>query len=166
MAKTLNELLKIINATDPDSGEEFLKLLEPQKYDRIEMGSIMEATLGNDLTCYYDKKDIADYLEFITNYEPSKDDSDSDDGDNIDLSEVKDFIRDNKEDIIEESYKLFMETHPVYIHAAVENYLEEMTGVDVTTAIGDKDFEFTFEDDDEESDEDPDDISVDEDEEE
>ena len=84
MAKSMNELLDIINATDPDSGEEFLKLLQPEKYDRYEMGSILEVTLGNDLTCYYDKKDIRAYLNYLMKH------------DDID-EEVKEYIKDNKD---------------------------------------------------------------------
>lgn len=141
MAKSLNELLDIINATDPESGEEFLKLLEPEKYDRVEMGSIMEATLGYDATCYYDKKDIDDYLTFILD----RDDIDDD---------TKAFITGNRDDIVEESFNMYMEQRLIHVHGAVEAYIQEMTGIDVGDIIGDEDLDFTFEDD--EPDEDPD----------
>lgn len=126
MAKHLNELLDIINASDPEAGEDFLKLLQPEKLDRYEMGSLMEATLGNDLTSYYDKKEISDYLTLIENHELIADD-------------LKEFIRSNREEIIKDCYDDYDSTRPVFTHGAVDGYLEERFGYNVSEIIGDED---------------------------
>lgn len=158
MAKTMNELLDIIKASDPEAGEEFLKLLQPEKVDRYEMGSILEATVGNDLTSYYDKKDISDYLKFIESHDLIDD-------------EVKAYIKDNREEIIKVCFDDFDSQRAPMLHATVDGYLEEVLGYDISDIIGDSDLEpefdddggirlvgVTSEDDDEESDEDyPDD---------
>lgn len=128
MAKTMNELLDIINATDPDSGEEFLKLLQPEKFDRYEMGSILEAALGNDLTSYYDKKDINDYLKFIESHEMIDDD-------------LKQYIKDNREEIIKVCFDDFDSQRVIYSHGAVDAYLEEIFGYDISEIIGDSDMD-------------------------
>lgn len=126
MARTLNELLDVINATDPESGEEFLKLLEPEKYDRYEMGSIMEATIGNDLTSYYDKKTIADYLDIILKVEDVPD-------------ELKEYIEDNREEIIERAYTDYDDANrDLMLISTTEAYLEEQTGYDVNQFIDDE----------------------------
>lgn len=139
MAKTMNELLDIINATDPDSGEEFLKLLQPEKFDRYEMGSILEATLGHDLTSYYDKKEIGDYLKFIESYELI-DDEESEDSKQA-LDEIKDYIRDNREEIIKVCFDDFDSQRSIQTHAAVDNYFDEIFGCDISEIIGDADLE-------------------------
>ena len=126
MAKTMNELLDIINASDPEAGEEFLRLLQPEKVDRYEMGSILESTLGHDLTSYYDKKDISDYLTFIEHH------------DRID-SEVKEYIADNREEIIKVCFDDFDSQRVVQTHAAVDGYIGEIFGYDISEIIGDED---------------------------
>lgn len=129
MAKTMNELLDIINASDPEAGEEFLKLLQPEKFDRYEMGSILEATLGHDLTNFYDKEDIRNYLKFIESHESP------------DIDEVKEYIKDNREEIIKACLDEFDSTRIVHIHGAVDAYLEEIFGYDISDIIGDSDLE-------------------------
>lgn len=136
MAKSMNELLDIINATDPDSGEEFLKLLQPEKYDRYEMGSILEVTLGNDLTCYYDKKDIRAYLNYLMKH------------DDID-EEVKEYIKDNKDEIVDQCYIDFDGDRTLYLHGIVEGHLEKVLslGYNISDIIDDGDLNPEFDED-------------------
>lgn len=157
MAKTMNELLDIINASDPESGEEFLKLLQPEKYDRYEMGAILEATIGNDLTCYYDKDEINKYLDFIMKHEYIDD-------------EIKAYIQDNRDEIIRECYNDFDGQRAIHLHGTVDGYLETVLGLCddyISDIIGDEDLNVvegengmvrfdTVEADDEETDVDPD----------
>ena len=120
----------------PDSGEEFLKLLQPEKYDRYEMGSILEVTLGNDLTCYYDKKDIRAYLNYLMKH------------DDID-EEVKEYIKDNKDEIVDQCYIDFDGDRTLYLHGIVEGHLEKVLslGYNISDIIDDGDLNPEFDED-------------------
>lgn len=160
MAKHLNELLSIINAQDEEAGEEFVKLLQPDKYSKVEMGTILEATVGHDLISYYDKKDIAEYLTFIQSQESVG-------------SDVKDFINCNRDDIINTCYNDFEVCKAPVLHGGIERYIEESLGLDYSLSdlyeeeydkmmdgfdedMGELEFE-PDDDEDEEFDEDPED---------
>lgn len=140
MARTLEELLDIVTATDPTAADDFLDLLKPEKFDKVEMGSIFDATLGYNPIDYYDKKDISSYIEDILAHPDIPDD-------------IKTFVKDNRDDIIDESYRQFEQDRAMFMHGPVDAYIEECTGTDITKIMDpfsddDEDFDLTDEDED------------------
>ena len=134
MAKNFSELLDIIKATDEDAADELLKLMQPEKYDRDEMGSILEATIGTDLTSFYDKQDIEKYIAYIE----ERDDIDDD---------VINFIKDNRDTVVDDCYEAYNDLQrATAIHLAVDSYLQAMTGCDITAVIGDDDLDLLVDD--------------------
>lgn len=118
----MNELLEIINASDPEAGEDFLKLLQPEKYDRVEMGSILEATLGHDLTCYYDAKEVHDYINKIIEHPDIPD-------------EVKEFVDQNRDELIQDSMNAFQLTRSTLLTSNIDARVEEETGYNISDFI-------------------------------
>lgn len=163
MAKHLSDLMDIINAQDTETGEEFLKLMQPEKYSKIEMGTILEATVGHDLISYYDKKDIGEYLNFIQSQESVG-------------SDVKDFIECNRDEIINKCYDYFEATKMPMVHGNIEKYIEDTLDLDYSLSdLFEEQYDklmegfdeemgelaFDPDDEDEEFDEDPEDVEDD-----
>lgn len=117
MARSLEEWITIVSANNPEVRDDFIDLLRPDHYDRVEMGSIYEESLGYNPITYYDEQEALSYLRYLEKQ------------DNV-ADEVKEYIKENRHDIAEtviESQE-FADDRSSMIHVNIQAYLEEETG--------------------------------------
>ena len=132
MEGTLKRVLDIISSSTDEDVDAFLELLKPEDHSREEMQVVYEDTLGYDPTSYYDKEDIK---RIATKLEED---------DSVD-EEIQSFISNSKEDLVDAAYKIFDESRPVFLQAAVEEAVEDATGtsidVEVYTGVNSEDID-------------------------
>lgn len=136
MATRLEEVLAIANATSEESVDDVLTLLHPDSHKKEEIQESFEEVIGYDPTSYFDRKELDEMLESI------RDDIGT-------PSDVKDYITNNKEELVTETYNQFDSDRLEHLRDAVNKVLKEKFGWD---CFGFDDIE----DDEEELDEDDD----------
>lgn len=128
MARSLEEWMTIISADNPEVRDDFIDLLRPDAYDRVEMGSIYEESLGYNPILYYDEQEALGYLKYLEKQENVPD-------------AVKDYIKENRIDIaktVVESEE-FANDRSSMIQVNIQAYLEEETGCEIDVEDPDED---------------------------
>lgn len=130
MSGTLANVLQILSATSDQSFDDLTDLMKPEDYSREEMQETYEETLGYDPTTYFDRRDMKGIIDKIAN------DSNTPD-------EALDYIKDHEETLINDAFEQFDDGREVFLQAAVEQVIEEVTGVEIDTDLSDnyEDFE-------------------------
>jgi hypothetical protein len=145
MARRLEELMDIVRATSDQDVDDFVDLMKPDSFSRAEMQQVYEETLGYDPTSYFDKKDIGNISDRIATYPDTP-------------QEAVDYINDSKEELVDTAYDIFDDGRQEFLQAAVEQAIEEATGVavdaDVIEDEDDDDGRDSFDEDEEENEDD------------
>lgn len=136
MNGTLENVLQIVSATSDQSFEDLADLMRPEDHSREEMQETYEETLGYDPTTYFDRRDMKDIVERIAD-DPNTPD------------EALGYIKDQGDDLIDDAFDQFDSSREVFLQAAVEQVIEEATGVEVNADLSDDDFDDESEFDDE-----------------
>jgi len=136
MNGTLENVLQIVSATSDQSFEDLVDLMRPEDHSREEMQETYEETLGYDPTTYFDRRDMKDIVERIAD-DPNTPD------------EALGYIKDQGDDLIDDAFDQFDSSREVFLQAAVEQVIEEATGVEVNADLSDDDFDDESEFDDE-----------------
>jgi len=142
MSGTLENVLQIVSATSDQAFDDLADLLKPEDHSREEMQETYEETLGYDPTTFFDRRDMKAIADRIKN-DPNTPD------------EAVDYIRDQGENLVDEAFEQFDDTREVFLQAAVEQVIEDATGVEVDADLPDEYEDPDYEDessDDEESD--------------
>lgn len=115
---TLQNLLDIVTANSEDVIDNFLDLMRPDDFTREEMGVIYEDTVGYDPISYYDKKDMRDYADQIAENPTTP-------------QEVVDYIKESRDELVEEAYSLLDLSRENNIQACVESVINDKFGIDL-----------------------------------
>ena len=115
----LSEILQIVTANSEEAVDDLLEIMRPHEVTREEMGVMLENTIGYDATSYYDKKTINDILDDI-------------EADPNTPTEVVSHIESNREDIVDQAYRVFEDGRDVaFLPASVEEVIESDTGINI-----------------------------------
>lgn len=139
MSGTLENVLQILSATSDQAFDELADLMKPENHSRVEMQETYEEALGYDPTTYFDRRDMKDIVSRI------EDDPNTPDA-------ALDYIKDQGDTLIDDAFEKFDSEREVFLQAAVEQVIEEDTGVEI-----DADLPEDFEDSDFDNDSDGDD---------
>ena len=142
MNGTLENVLQILSATSDQSFDDLADLMKPEDHSREEMQETYEETLGYDPTTYFDKRDMKNIINRLASDENTPD-------------EALDYIKNQEETLLDEAFEQFDSGRGVFLQAAVEQVIEEATGVEIDADLP-EDFD-DFDDDDSDESEDFDD---------
>ena len=125
----LGEILQIVSANSEDAYDDLADIMRPENASREEMSTMLEAALGYDPISHYDKQTISGIVSDI-------------EADENTPIEVVSYIENNRSDIIDRAYEVFEDGRDTgFLPAAVEEVIEEATGVeiDIEPSIPDED---------------------------
>lgn len=111
----LEEILQIVSANSEEAVDDFLTLLSPEKSSKEEIQSTFEDVVGYDPTSYFDKQAIGEKLDGIAESNETPEETSS-------------YIKDNRDDAIQEAYDAFEESKPAFFDSVINDVLEEKTG--------------------------------------
>lgn len=128
----LNDLLNIVTANSEENIDDFLELLKPDNKSTEEMGSIYEETIGYDPITYFDKVSLNNMIDIIKDLPETPE-------------AVVEALDDSRTEIIESAFNIFNENKiDTFLPAALEEAIEEITGVsiDIEFNVSDEDDDY------------------------
>ena len=132
MADRLKQILDIAKANSEDAFEDIIDLMKPEGKNRYEMGETFEEVLGYDPITYYDKQQLGKIADEISL-------------DPMTPSEIVDYLKDKEQrvSVINRAYEIFEEERDeTFLPAALEEALEEETGVSVSINVEEDDYDY------------------------
>ena len=129
MADRLKQILDIAKANSEDAFDDIIDLMKPEGKNRYEMGETFEEVLGYDPITYYDKQHLEKIADGLAEDPETS-------------IEVYNIMKDSakREAVIERAYEIFEEERDItFLPAALEEALEEETGVSVSINVEEED---------------------------
>lgn len=130
-SERLKQILDIVKSNSEESIDDLLDLMQPEGKSRYEMGETFEETLGYNPISYYDEQQLRKIADEIAD-------------DPTTAPEVTEYIKDgdHKESLVSRAYEIFeSERDTTFLPAAMEEAIEEETGISVSIEVEEDDDE-------------------------